>query len=47
MEEYAALAVAIEREECAKTCENERVSGGDESYNAAIDDAAAAIRARK
>ena len=48
-------AQAIEREECAKTCENERVPPGmlsvdkyiESAYDMAIRDAAAAIRARE
>ena len=47
--DFAALVAAREREECAKACEDVATTQWDEyaaSYNSAVFDCAAAIRAR-
>ena len=49
IEQHVAEAVAREREECAKACEDVATTRWDEyaaSYNSAVFDCAAAIRAR-
>ena len=49
IEQHVADAVAREREECAKACEDVATTRWDEyaaSYNSAVFDCAAAIRAR-
>ena len=49
IEQHVAEAVAREREECAKACEDVGTTRWDEyaaSYNSAVFDCAAAIRAR-
>ena len=49
IEQHVAEAVAREREECAKACEDVATTQWDEyaaSYNSAVFDCAAAIRAR-
>jgi len=49
IEQHVAEAVAREREECAKACEDVGTTQWDEyaaSYNSAVFDCAAAIRAR-